>query len=68
MVKTWVPHYSPMQQEEFENLCFVAALIKKQNLQPFVHVTLKWLFAIDLSSWISSLLVVKQVVEGITYP
>ena len=45
MVKTWVPHYSPMQ-EEFENICFIAVLMKKQKLWPFVHVTwaLKWLF------------------------
>ena len=39
MVKTWVLHYLP-KQEEFKNLCFVVVLIKKQKLQPFAHVTL----------------------------
>ena len=42
----------------------IAVLIKKQKLWPFVHVTLKWLFAIDFSSWISSLFVVKQGSRG----
>ena len=49
MVKTWVPRYLPMQ-EAFKNLCFIAVLMKKQKLWQFVHVTLKQLFAIDLSS------------------
>ena len=49
MVKTWVPLYLPMQ-EEFENLCFIAVLMKKQKLWQFVHVMLKQSFAIDLSS------------------
>ena len=63
MVKTWVPRHLPME-EEFENLCFFSVLIKKQKLWPFVHVMLKKLFAIDLFSWISSLLVVKQGSKG----
>ena len=63
MVKTWIPHYLPMQQE-FENLCFVAVLMKKQKLWVFVHVTLKWLLTIDLSSWILFLFVVKQGKRG----
>ena len=67
MVKTWVTRYLPMQ-EEFENLCFIAVLIKNQMLWSFVHVTLKWLLAIDLSSWISSLFVVKQGSRGINLP
>ena len=37
MGKTWVPRYLPMK-EEFENLCFVAVLMKNQKLQPSVHV------------------------------
>ena len=59
MVKTWVLHYLPMQ-EQFENVCFVAVLTKKQKLWLFVHILLKWSFAINLSSWSSSLLMVKQ--------
>ena len=65
MVKTWVPHYSPpCTQEEFENLCFITVLIKKQKLWLFVQVTLKRSFTIELSSWILSLLVVKQGSRG----
>jgi len=63
MVKTWIPHYLPMQQE-FENVCFAAVLMKKQKLRVFVHLTLKWLLAIDLSSWVLLLFVVKQGKRG----
>ena len=35
--KKWVPRCLPLQ-EELENLCFVAVLMKKQKLWPFVHV------------------------------
>ena len=67
MVKTWVLCYSPMQ-EEFENVCFVVALIKKQKLWAFVQVMLKWSFAIDLTSWILSLFVLKQSSRGNNLP
>jgi len=67
MVKTWIPHYL-LVQEEFENLCFVAVLMKEQKLWPFVHMMLKRSFAIDLSSWISSLFVVKQDSRGNNLP
>ena len=42
--------------------------MKKQKLWSFVHVTLQWLFAIDLSSWILSLFVMKQGSRGNDLP
>ena len=67
MAKTWAPHYLLMQKE-FENTCFIAVLL----LWLFVHVKLKQSFVINLSSWISSLFVMKQGSRGnnlpITYP
>ena len=67
MVKTWIPCYLPMK-EEFVNLGFVAVLVKKQKLWPFVHVMLKQLLVNDLSSWILSLFVVKQGSSGNNLP
>ena len=55
-------------REEFENLCFIAVLMKKQRSWPFVHVMLKQLFTIDLSLWISSLFIVKQGSRGNNLP
>ena len=63
MIKTLVPRYLTMQ-EELENLCFVAVLMKKQNLWPFVHVMLKWSFAINFSTWGLSFFVTKQGSKG----
>jgi len=45
MVKNLVPRYLPVQ-EEFENVCFVAAFLKKQKLRLFVQVTLKRSFVL----------------------
>ena len=59
MVKNCVSSYSP-KQEELENLCLVAVHPRNCKLWPFVHMTLKRSFAINVSSWISTLLVVMQ--------
>ena len=67
MVKTLVPRYLTMQ-EELKNLCFVAVLMKKQNLLPFVHVMLKRSFAINFSTWSLSLFVTKQGSKGNNLP
>ena len=63
MAKTWAPHYLLMQKE-FENTCFIAVLL----LWLFVHVKLKQSFVINLSSWISSLFVMKQGSRGNNLP
>ena len=67
MVKSWIPRYLPMQ-EEFENLCFAAVMKKKMKLWPFVHMTLKQSFVINLYSWILSLFLVKQGSRGNNLP
>jgi len=64
MVKTWVPCYRGV----CKIFIIIAVLMKKQKLWPFVHVMLKWLFAIDFSSWILSLFVVKQGSRGSNLP
>ena len=43
--------------QEPENLCFIAVCQRNRKLWSFVHMTLKRLFAIDVSSWISTLIV-----------
>ena len=65
-VKNWVSSYLP-KQEKLENLCLVAVHPRNCKLWPFVHVTLKRPFAIDVSSWILTLWWCRTV-EGITYP
>ena len=59
MIKTWVPSYSPTQ-EEFENLCFVVVAYRIRELWAFVYVMSKRSYAIDFSSLILSLYVVKK--------
>ena len=53
------PEYHHIQ-EELENLCLVAVHFKNCKLWPFVQVTSKRSFVIDVSSWILTLFVVMQ--------
>ena len=58
MVKTMVSTYLP-KQKELENLCSIVAVHQRNfQLWPLAHVMLKRLFAIDVSLWISTLLMV----------
>ena len=59
MIKTWISSYLPTQ-EEFKNLCFVAVAYRVRELWVFVNVMSKRLYAIDFSSLILSLYVVKK--------
>ena len=67
MVQTWVSSYSP-KQEELENLRLLAVFQRNCKLWPFVYVKLKWLFTINVSSWISTLFVVKEENRGNNLP
>jgi len=59
MVKNWVSPYLP-KQEKLENLCLIAVHQRNFKLRPLIIVTSKWLFAINISSWILTLFVVMQ--------
>ena len=59
MVKNYVPSYSS-KQEELGNLCLIAVYQRNCKLWPLIHMTLKRLFVIDVSSLISTLFVVIE--------
>jgi len=52
-VKTWALSNLP-KQEELKNLCLIAVGQRNCKLWPLIHVTSKRLFAIGVSSWIST--------------